>query len=66
MQCRIFRNISCAMQDILYDPQTSGGLLAALPKEESEDCLKKLRTFFPEAEVVGYVTEKEDFWIYLE
>ena len=54
------------MQDILYDPQTSGGLLAALPKEESEDCLKKLRTFFPEAEVVGYVTEKEDFWIYLE
>ena len=55
-----------AMQDILYDPQTSGGFLAALPKEEAEDCLEKMREFFPQAAIVGYATEKEDFWIYLE
>ena len=63
---KVCGDISCAMQDILYDPQTSGGFLTALPKEEAEDCLVKMREFFPQAAIVGYVTEKEDFWIYLE
>lgn len=63
---KVCREISCAMQDILYDPQTSGGFLAALPEKEAQACLEELREFFPQAAIVGYVTEKEDFWIYLE
>ena len=59
-------NISLAMEDILYDPQTSGGLLFALPKEEADACLSQLKQTIPNAAIIGYVTEKEDSYIILE
>ena len=55
-----------AMEDILYDPQTSGGLLFALPREIAGDCLRELRETVPQAALIGYVTEKEDSWLCLE
>ncbi len=58
--------ISRAMQDILYDPQTSGGLLMSLPKEASGACLKELKEAGVEAGIVGYVTDRQDAWICLE
>ena len=63
---KLCREISLAMQDILYDPQTSGGLLFALPEKDAEDCLRKLRDHIPQAAIVGYVTEKEDAFLCLE
>ena len=59
-------SISLAMQDILYDPQTSGGLLFAIPEEDADACLAQLKQTIPNAAVIGYVTEKEDFYIILE
>ena len=59
-------NISLAMQDILYDPQTSGGLLFALPAVEAEGCLATLKRDIPNAAIIGYVTEKQDSYIILE
>ena len=59
-------NISLAMQDILYDPQTSGGLLFALPAVEAEACLTALKRDIPNAAIIGYVTEKQDSYIILE
>ena len=59
-------NISLAMQDILYDPQTSGGLLFAIPEEDADACLAQLKQTIPNAAIIGYVTEKEDFYIILE
>ena len=59
-------NISLAMQDILYDPQTSGGLLFAIPEAEAESCLTRLKHTVPDAAIIGYVTEKEDSYIILE
>ena len=53
-------------QDILYDPQTSGGLLIALPEKDAAQCLDELRQSVPQAAAVGYVTEKMDAAIYLE
>ena len=59
-------SISLAMQDILYDPQTSGGLLFALPAEEGEACLAELRQVIPDAAIIGYVSQREGSWIILE
>ena len=59
-------DISLAMEDILYDPQTSGGLLFAIPETEAEACLARLKQTIPNAAIIGYVTEKEDFDIILE
>jgi selenide,water dikinase len=60
------RNISLAMEDILYDPQTSGGLLFAIPEAEADACLRQLKQTIPHAAAIGYVTEKEDSYIILE
>ena len=59
-------NVPRAMVDILFDPQTSGGLLIALPAQEAEACLKELREQIPQAAMIGYVTELMDASIYLE
>jgi selenide,water dikinase len=59
-------NVSLALQDIFYDPQTSGGLLFAIPAEEAEDCLAQMRQAIPDAAIIGCVTEKEDAYIILE
>lgn len=64
VSCR--RELPLAMEDLLYDPQTSGGLLFALPEKEAEDCLRQLRDSVPQASIVGYVTEQEDSWLCLE
>ena len=59
-------DIPLALQDIFYDPQTSGGLLFALPEKDAENCLTALREKIPNAAIIGYVTEKEDASIILE
>ena len=58
--------ISRAMEDILYDPQTSGGLLFALPADQAEACLAHLKQTIPNAALIGYVTEQEESYIILE
>lgn len=63
---RVRADISLAMQDILYDPQTSGGLLIAMPQKDADECLKRLHESIPQAAVIGYVTKRQDAWIILE
>ena len=41
------------LRDILYDPQTSGGLLFAVPAEHVEEALQQLRTAGVDAACVG-------------
>ena len=59
-------NVSRALQDIFYDPQTSGGLMIALDAKEAEQCLDEMRKVIPQAAIIGYVIEKMDAYIYLE
>lgn len=61
----VIHSVSRAMQDILYDPQTSGGLLIALPEKEGEHCLKELQASIPQSKIIGYVTKYQDTHLYL-
>ena len=63
---RVVGEVARALQDIFYDPQTSGGLLCAVPAAEAEACLAELRAVAPGTRIIGYVTEKLDSAIYLE
>ena len=59
-------DVSRTMQDLLYDPQTSGGLLMAVDPADAAACLRELRDSIPAAAQVGYVTERQDNWLILE
>lgn len=63
---KLCRDVSRALQDIMYDPQTSGGLLIAIPQQYAQQFVAELKTAVPEAGIIGYVTERQDSWIYLE
>ena len=58
--------VSRAMQDILYDPQTSGGLLIAVDGRDGEALLNRLHDEIPEAAMIGYVTPREESALVLE
>lgn len=58
-----FENIPFAMEEILFDPQTSGGLLIALAKEDAPALLEQLQETGAPARIVGEVTEKADIEI---
>ncbi len=55
------------MKDLMFDPQTSGGLMVSLPKAEAEKLLlyyeEHLETPFA---VVGEVVEKEEYAIIVD
>lgn len=52
--------------DLLYDPQTSGGLIYSLPEGEGLKLLGELNNSGIEAFIVGYVTDKKEKYIYVE
>lgn len=48
------------IMDVLFDPQTSGGLLASVRKDQVDKLLKNLESTPTEFAVVGEVVEKEE------
>ncbi len=58
--------VSRAMQDILYDPQTSGGLLIAVDGRDAEALLRELQSVIPEASQIGYAAEREEKGLVVE
>lgn len=58
-----FENVPFSMEEVLLDPQTSGGLLVALPKEQAAALVEDLRRGGAPAAVVGEVTDSEDIEI---
>lgn len=58
--------VSLALQDIFYDPQTSGGLLIAVPEKEAGVLFDELSSSMNGVSVVGYLGKKAEKDIILE
>lgn len=61
-----FEAVSFAMEEVLFDPQTSGGLLIAVHPEDADAMVKEMKEAGLPAEQVGVITEKKEFEIYVE
>lgn len=55
-----------AVCDLLFDPQTSGGLLAAVAEKDADAVFDALKQKVPCAQRVGIVTAKQEKSIYLK
>lgn len=53
-------------EDLIYDPQTSGGLLIAVSEEEAPELLKRLNTLELPSAMIGKVTEKQEKFLILK
>jgi selenide,water dikinase len=51
--------IEKALEDIIFDPQTSGGLLMTCNKMDSADIVKKIQSLNISAEIIGEVTGED-------
>lgn len=60
-----FEGISFAMEEVLFDPQTSGGLLIAVHPEDAAAMVKEMQRHGLPAAVVGEITEKFEYEIYV-
>lgn len=60
-----FENIPFAMEEVLFDPQTSGGLLLAVCPDQAEELLAELQNEGLPARSVGKIIEKENTEIYV-
>lgn len=54
-----------ALVDLLFDPQTSGGLLCAVDPGEADSVWKALKDNVPSAQRVGRITEQKEKAVYL-
>ena len=54
------RCVSREMQEVLFDPQTSGGLLIAVARDEAEALLSQIRQNDPDAALIGGVRKRVD------
>ena len=61
-----FNNVDFAIEEVLFDPQTSGGLLLACDPKDAQVLLKDLLDASLPARIVGKVIEKNEVEIYVE
>ncbi|WP_297418514.1 selenide, water dikinase SelD [Clostridium sp.] len=53
-------DIKQELQDVLMDPQTSGGLLISIPEKNVSEYLSRIEAFTSYAKVIGQVVDKGD------
>jgi selenide,water dikinase len=53
-------DVSAAFQEILFDPQTSGGLLISVAAESAQELCDAINRDDPAAAIIGEVIQRED------
>lgn len=62
----LLNNVESWMEDILFDPQTSGGLLISCKEKDYIDILTRLEKLAVESAVIGRVEDFNDAYIVVE
>lgn len=62
----LLKNVESWMEDILFDPQTSGGLLISCKEEDYIDILTRLEKLEVESAVIGRIEDFNDAYIVVE
>lgn len=62
----LLKNVESWMEDILFDPQTSGGLLISCKEKDYIDILTRLENLEVESAVIGRVEDFNDAYIVVE
>ena len=58
---KILTGVKEVYEDILYDPQTSGGLIIAMPEKDAHEYIKKLKTMYQwPVSIVGEIIGKQE------
>jgi selenide,water dikinase len=62
----LFNDVPFWLQEILFDPQTSGGLLFSIPNEFADEILNKLNKLKIKSSILGRVEKKQEKSIIVE
>lgn len=62
----IFENVEISMQDILFDPQTSGGLLISVNEKDANKLINDLKNTIEYAEIIGFMSKIENVDKYIK
>ena len=63
---RITNGVTQEMQDVLLDPQTSGGLLLSMPEKDAKEYLSRMEIYTPYTRIIGQVIDKQDYSIIIK
>lgn len=61
-----FENVEEYLSDILFDPQTSGGLIFSMDKKEALKGIKSLKELHLVSEIIGEVIDLKEKYIYVK
>lgn len=50
-----------AVSDLMFDPQTSGGLLISVSEKEGRELIKRMNEKIPAAKIIGYVDQYKEY-----
>lgn len=62
----VFSNVPFSMEEVLFDPQTSGGLLVAVKREQACALLEELRKEGLKAAIIGELIHRKEKSVYVK
>ncbi len=63
---QLSKDIPLARADLLFDPQTSGGLLISVANSDADELIARLRKSSTWPQIIGEVIEREEFSLFVE